>query len=109
MFGCRASYRFVCSFQRFGVAHITIWQMIMFTKYPDGMAKDLGHSCFFCPSHWVTVLNCLAQVLLLLCSSLLAVFPVANVWAKPVGNEVGVSSTKMIELSCRCNGFVKKS
>jgi hypothetical protein len=29
----------------------------------------------------------------------LAVFHVANVRAKPAGNEVGVSSTKVIELS----------
>jgi hypothetical protein len=55
------------------------------------MKKDLGLS------HWVTVPNDSAQVLLLLRSPLLAVFPVANVWAKLAGNEVGVSSTKMIE------------
>jgi hypothetical protein len=54
-------------------------------------------SCFFSPSQWVTVTNGSAQVLLLLCSPLLAVFHVANVRAN--GNDVGVSSTKMIELS----------
>ena len=84
--------KFVCSFQRFEVVHITIWQMIMFTKCREGMEKVLG-------SHWVTVTNDSGQVLLLLRSPLLAVFHVAHVRAKPVGNDVGVSSTKVIELS----------
>jgi len=74
------------------VVHITIWQMIMFTKCREGMEKVLG-------SHWVTVTNDSGQVLLLLRSPLLAVFHVAHVRAKPVGNDVGVSSTKVIELS----------
>ena len=66
--------------------------MIMFTKCREGMEKVLG-------SHWVTVTNDSGQVLLLLRSPLLAVFSVANVWANPAGNDVGVNSIKMIELS----------
>ena len=89
--------KFVCSFQRFEVVHITIWHIHQVSgRHGEAFRAS---SCFFSPSHWVTVPNGSAQVLLLLRSPLLAVFHVAHVRAKPVGNDVGVSSTKVIELS----------